>query len=112
MRPPSPADFMLRVLSGRTRFVVSAVLLGGAAACGLFHREANPDLPSDGNVIAMFLAANNTDISYAQVAIAPGRTSTAPILGFAHRMLDDHMGLTQAAAQVITKTGIVADRKS
>jgi putative membrane protein len=100
---------MVRVLSGRMRLVVSALALGATAACGLFHREVNPELPSDGNVIAMFLAANNTDISYAQVAIAPGRTSTAPVLAFAHRMLDDHMGLTQAAAQIITKTGIVAE---
>src|ERR1051325_2074566 len=98
---------MLRVLPGRLRLAVPAVILVASAGCGLFHREDHPDLPSDGNVVAMFLAANNTDISYAQVAIAPGRTSTAPVLAFAHRMLDDHMGLTQAAAQIITKTGIV-----
>jgi putative membrane protein len=57
----------------------------------------------------MFLAANNTDISYAQVALSPGHASTEPVLSFAKRMLSDHAGLNQAATQVLAKTNIVAE---
>ena len=72
-------------------------------------REARPEPISDGNVAAIFLAANNTDISYAQIALAPGRTTTPAIVAFAHRMLDDHSGLTLAATQVLAKTNIIAE---
>jgi putative membrane protein len=92
-----------------TRRVLAAIALLGVAACAAMHREDRPEPPTDGNVIAMFLAANNTDISYAQVAMAPGRTTTAPVLGFAHRMLDDHTGLAQAARDLIAKTNIDAE---
>jgi putative membrane protein len=99
----------------RRAFVAVALL--GLSACAVIHRAqrveraetAARDRPSDGNVIAIFLAANNTDVSYGQVALAPGRTTTAPVLGFAHRMIDDHSGLAQAARDLITKTGIVAE---
>jgi putative membrane protein len=77
------------------------------SACGLLRREAGPELPSDGNIAAMFLAANNTDISYAQVALAPGRTTTPAVLGFANRMLSDHSGLNKAALELFSSTGIV-----
>lgn len=88
--------------------LLASVFLVALAACSLLRREEHPELPNDGNVAAMFLAANNTDISYAQVALAPGHTKTPAVLAFATRMLNDHGGLNQAATQVLAKTNIVA----
>ena len=87
-----------------------SVVLVGVAACPRPHlAEQQAERPSDGNIAAMFLAANNTDVSYAQVALATGRTSTAAILAFASRMLSDHSGLNQAATQMFARTGIVPE---
>src|SRR6201989_1849683 len=80
------------------RRILGAVALLGLSACAALRRHqekeqqehaaapARGGVPSEANVMAMLLAANNTDVSYGQVALAPGRTTTAPILGFAHRM--------------------------
>lgn len=62
---------------------------------------------NDRDIAAIFLAANNTDVSYAQVAVAPGRTTTEPVLEFARRMLSDHGGLNKAALDLFSTTGIV-----
>jgi putative membrane protein len=86
--------------------VVSVAIL---AACGRLHPDDKPERPTDGNVAAMFLAANNTDVSYAQVALAPGRTKTKAVLGFAQRMIEDHGGLNQAITQILARTGIVPE---
>lgn len=93
----------------RTACLVSIALVG-VSACPRPHvEELKAERPSDGNIAAMFLAANNTDVSYAQVALASGQTSTKTILAFASRMLSDHSGLNQAATQVLSRTGIVAE---
>jgi putative membrane protein len=108
----------------KTRVSRGACILAGLfalSACAYVRRQqaaerqaasaprARQDHLNDGNVVAMFLAANNTDVSYAQVALAPNRTKTGAILAFAHRMLDDHNGLAQAARDLIVNTGIVAE---
>lgn len=99
------------VLWNSTRIRIACLFAGvlGLSACHLAHREDLPEMPSDGNIVAMFLAANNTDISYAKVALAQGHTSTPAVLAFARRMLDDHSGLTQAATELLAKTNIVAE---
>jgi putative membrane protein len=91
----------------RGLFVAAGVV--GLAACGILNRESGPEKPTDGNVAAMFLAANNTDVSYAKVALDSGRTSTPAVLAFASRMLADHSGLNQAAAEVFAKAKIVPE---
>ena len=83
------------------------VVLVGVSACALFRH--GPGLPSDSNIAAMFLAANNTDVSYAKVALDTGRTKTPAIREFASRMLSDHGGLNQAATLVCTRVGIVPE---
>src|SRR5258708_7909524 len=93
----------------RTACLVSVVLVG-VSACPRPHlEEQQAERPNDGNIAAMFLAANNTDVSYAKVALAKGQTSTPAILTFASRMLSDHSGLNQAAAQVFSRVGIVPE---
>jgi putative membrane protein len=62
---------------------------------------------NDRDVAAIFLAANNTDVSYAQVALAPGRTSNAEVIAFANRMLADHGGLNRSVLDVLASTNIV-----
>jgi putative membrane protein len=61
---------------------------------------------NDRDVAAIFLAVNNTDISYAQVAVAPGRTTNTEVLSFANRMLSDHGGLNKSALDLFSTTNI------
>src|SRR5260370_23929145 len=93
----------------RTACLLSVVVVG-VSACPQPHlQEQQAERPSDGNIAAMFLAANNTDVSYAHVALAKGQTSTPAILAFASRMLSDHSGLNEAATQVFSRAGIVPE---
>jgi putative membrane protein len=94
----------------RAASLVSIVLVG-IAACSRLHTIGTPapEGLTDGNIAAMFLAANNTDVSYAKVALVQGQTSTPAILAFASRMLSDHSGLNQAATEVCGKAGIVPE---
>jgi putative membrane protein len=62
---------------------------------------------NDRDIAAIFLAVNNTDISYAQVALAPGRTTNTEVLAFANRMLSDHGGLNKSALDLLSTTNIV-----
>ena len=95
----------------------------GLSACMLFRRESDsestisPAAPSparaarglslnDRDVAAIFLAANNTDISYAQVALTPDRTTNTEVVAFANRMLADHGGLNKSALDLISTTNI------
>src|SRR5512140_3520547 len=94
----------------RARMALLATIgLLGVTACAALRHEEHPELPTDGNVAAMFLAANNTDISYAQVALTPGHASTAPVQAFATRMLNDHGGLNQATTDLLARTNIVVE---
>lgn len=93
----------------RAACLFSVVLVGVSACPRPQPPGVQAERPSDGNIAAMFLAANNTDVSYAQVALAPGQTSTPAILAFASRMLSDHSGLNQAVIQVCAKAGIVPE---
>src|SRR5437763_6412105 len=76
----------------RRPLIVSTLLLV-LAGCALarraqrVEREEHAPPPNDGNIAAMFLAANNTDISYAQVALTPGHATAEPVIAFAKRML-------------------------
>ena len=76
------------------------------SACSLFRRESGQSPLNDRDVAAIFLAANNTDVSYAQVALAPNRTSNADVIAFASRMLSDHGGLNKSALELFSSTGI------
>jgi putative membrane protein len=98
------------VLARARSALLALTLLLGAAACAALSYENRAKRPSDGNVAAMFLASNNTDISYAQVALTTGHASASPVLAFATRMLNDHSGLNQGVTDVLAQTKIsVAD---
>src|SRR5687767_8837234 len=82
------------------------VALVALSACGFLQQGRSAPL-TDRDVAAIFLAANYTDISYAQVALSPGRTGNQEIVSFANRMLSDHGGLNRAALDLFSSTGIV-----
>lgn len=82
----------------------------GLTACSLLKREPSaPNRPrlNDRDVAAIFLAANYTDVSYAQVALAPGRTNNTEVIAFANRMLSDHSGLNKSALDLFSTINIV-----
>lgn len=97
----------------RVRVAGFIIVIAAVSACSLLRpapgptqeRPSRTDL-SDRDVAAIFLAANNTDVSYAQVALAPGRTSNADVLSFANRMLSDHSGLNKSALELFSSSGI------
>ena len=62
---------------------------------------------SEGNVVAIILAANNTDLSYAR--LAPARARSADVRGFAQRMLTDHTILNARMREVAARVGIAAE---
>src|SRR5689334_13311716 len=80
-----------------------AALLGFSASCSVFRRggaaHAAPAAaaavrvvgPTDGEITAILLAANNTDISYAK--LAPSRAQSQAVKDFAALMIKDHTGV-------------------
>jgi putative membrane protein len=100
----------------RNAFTIFALVL--ITGCALarraqrVEREEHSPPPTDGNIAAIFLAANSTDISYAQVALTPTHATADPVIAFAKRMLSDHSGLNQAATQLLGKTNIPAEDNS
>ena len=88
------------------------VLLSLTVAAGC-HRPAgipsSADTPEldDGNIVAIVLAANNTDLSYAR--LVPGRAASAEVKAFAARMTTDHTLLSARAADIALRHGITAE---
>lgn len=88
--------------------IASALLL--LAGCSRFRQTAKaPEGPpvtptTDGNITAMLLAANSTDISYAK--LVPGRSLSPGIQDFAKRMIVDHSAVTTAVNELIARTKI------
>ena len=62
---------------------------------------------SDGNVVAIIMAANNTDLSYAR--LAPARARSADVRGFAQRMLTDHTILNARVKDVAAQARITPE---
>lgn len=59
------------------------------------------------NVVAVVLAANNTDISYAR--LVPPRASNPEVKAFAQRMLTDHTLLNARIMDLSSRDGIMAE---
>ena len=74
--------------------------------------SASPSAPasnrvSQSNVVAIILAANNTDLSYAR--LVPARASSPEVKAFAQRMLTDHTLLNNRINDISTRDGIIAE---
>jgi|ERR1043166_2215608 putative membrane protein len=75
-----------------------------ATGCIRWFRSP-PKGPTDANLAAILLAANNTDISYAQ--LAPARAQSTEVKQFAARMLGEHTAVNQSATDMFAATHLV-----
>ena len=101
-------------LSPRHFTRISLFALLAVPAC---HRGAltldSPSAPStapritEGNIVAIILAANNTDLSYAR--LVPSRSSNVAVKAFAERMATDHSILNERANDIAARNGITAE---
>lgn len=57
--------------------------------------------PTDANIVAMVLAANNTDISYAR--LVPSRAQTPAVKEYANQMLADNTGVNRIMNDFLTR---------
>lgn len=78
------------------------------------HRRSSEDVGpvsgprvSDGNIVAIVLAADNTDLSYAR--LAPARARSADVKVFAERMMTDHTILNARVNDIATRNGIIGE---
>ncbi len=97
--------------SVRSLSSLAALLLVAATAC---HRRSVEDVApvsgphvSDGNIVAIILAANNTDLSYAR--LAPSRARSADVRAFAQRMMTDHTILNARVSDLALRNRITAE---
>jgi putative membrane protein len=65
------------------------------------------DAPTDANIAAVLLAANNTDISYAR--LAPSRAQSQDVKDFARAMLVDHTSVNQAVVDMLNATNLTPE---
>ncbi len=63
------------------------------------NRRIPKNAPSDANIAAILLAANNTDISYAR--LAPTRAENPAVKEFAQSMLTDHTAVNDRVMDVL-----------
>jgi putative membrane protein len=89
------------------RFTLLAVASGLIAGCAsLPGMRSEPAAPSDANIAAIVLAANNTDISYARVALSPGHAQQAEVRQFAEHMLSAHTGVNEMVQRLLATKGL------
>jgi putative membrane protein len=85
--------------------------LVAALACHRTHTAdtapASGPRITDGNIVAIILAANNTDLSYAR--LVPSRARSADVKAFAQRMTTDHGILNTQATNIAARNGITAE---
>ena len=80
---------------------------GATAAASERATDVAPSSISEGNVIAIILAANNTDLSYAR--LVPARARSSDVKAFAQRMLTDHTFLNTRVNEIALAHGITAE---
>jgi putative membrane protein len=97
--------------SARYLRCLSALTLVATSAC---HRSSSEGVApvsgprvSDGNIVAIILAANNTDLSYAR--LAPARARSADVRAFAQRMMTDHTILNTRVSDIVLRNRIKAE---
>ena len=90
---------------------LAGLVLVAAMAC---HRRSPGDMApvsgprvTDGNIVAIILAANNTDLSYAR--LVPSRARNAEVKTFAQRMMTDHTILNARVSDIAMRNGIAGE---
>ena len=105
----------MRTTSRRLMRFSSLLLLATTAAAMACHRGAaasartGPAAPqiNDGNIVAIVLAANNTDLSYAR--LVPARSANTEVKAFATRMTTDHTILNTRVTDIASRAGIAPE---
>jgi putative membrane protein len=97
-------------LSARQLRALPALALFTTMAC---HRGSSEDIAPisgsrivDGNIVAIILAANNTDLSYAR--LVSGRARSADVKSLAQRLTTDHTTLNTRVNDIAMRNGITA----
>ena len=96
------------------RFTVVATLVLSASGCSYVKmgkpesaEHPAPAPPSDANIAAILLAANNTDVSYAR--LVPSRAQSQAVREFGERMLADHTHVNQLVTDLLTKDNLTPE---
>jgi putative membrane protein len=76
-------------------------LIGFVMAMGLGVAAAAAAGPTDPQIAAIVVTANQVDIDAGKLAIAT--THTQDVRGFAQRMITDHTGVNKSAVDLVTK---------
>lgn len=87
-------------------FSFSCIALVGALACHRGSTGMPERTMSDGNIVAIILAANNTDLNYAK--LVPARARASEVKAFANRMTTDHTSLNARVNEIALKNDIKA----
>jgi putative membrane protein len=90
--------------------VLSVCVLALFAGCARMHSQKTATGPSDANIAAIVLAANNTDISYAK--LAPARAQSPAIKDFAARMLADHTLVNQRMNDLMARIDLTPEENT
>jgi putative membrane protein len=100
-----------------SRLGVATLLAAGlfGAACARMSSARMPwnkpqEGPSDENIAAIVLAANNTDISYAK--LVPARAQSQAIKDFAARMLTDHNGVNRIITDLMNRINMTPEENT
>ncbi|MEO7455166.1 MAG: DUF4142 domain-containing protein [Gemmatimonadaceae bacterium] len=96
-------------LASRTAACLAALVLAAGCHRGAMQASAPAAGPrvTDANVVAIVLAANNTDLSYAR--LVPARSRNADVRAFAERMTTDHTILNARANDIAQRNRILAE---
>jgi len=84
---------------------VAVALLAAAGCVPFFH--AAPSKPTDANIAAILLAANNADISYAE--LVPTRSDRSDVKTFAQRMQTDHAGVNRLVDTLLKQISLTPE---
>ena len=81
--------------------------LGTLIAASLAARPAVAQGPSDPQIAAIVVAANQVDIDAAR--LAPTRAAAADVKAFAQQMITDHSAVNAAAVRLVTKLHVTPE---
>jgi len=98
------ATLVCAAACSRLRGRPGAAAPAAPAASAASRTAPMPNAPSDANIAAILLAANNTDISYAR--LAPSRAQSQQVKDFAQQMLTDHTAVNEAVMNLLNRINL------
>jgi putative membrane protein len=107
MRPTARHLVHLTMLSVVTVAACRRPIMGARTAATPAPAAQASAKVSQANVVAIILAANNTDLSYAR--LVPARSSNPDVKAFAQRMLTDHTLLNNRIVDISARDRITAE---